>query len=205
MDNNTNQDDIRKWYEQLINVYGIAKCSVTIADKMLNDYDNNATEKELKAIIINSLYFSATINICKIIDNEQLGIKRFRNKYYGLTKKKEKFQFDEQAFNRIKERRKRSLAHLDTVNLDENVEKILPVYINDLHSLLKSIENELFPLSKDILGGCLAGKRYGSNEWYFPLADQVEKEYDSMKNWAEECQKFTLSILRQNSSGSLLH
>lgn len=202
MDNNTNQVDIKKWYEQLINVYGIAKCSITIADKMLKDYDNKITEQALKTIIINALYFSATINICKIIDNEQLGIRRFHNNYYRMTKK-EKFQFDEQAFNRLKNRRNQSLAHFDTVNLDEEIEKALPLYINDLHSLIQSVENELFPLSKDILGGCLVGKKNGSNEWYFALADQVEKEYDLMKNWAEECQKFTLLTLKQNSSESL--
>lgn len=181
MDVNT---EIEKWYGELINVYGHAKSMTVLAKSMIHDFDATSNMADMQYMLIKGLYCTAALNICRIFDvgKDAGGIRQFRNTLYGEKAKKPKFQFDANAEKRLRDYRNKVLAHLDKVFLSIDLDKEFPLYLSDLESLLKSIEDELLPLAKNIVKASIAGINQETKEWYFPVVDRVEKEYTIFKN-----------------------
>lgn len=176
--------EIEKWYGELINVYGHAKSMTVLAKRMARDFDATSNMADMQYMLIKGLYCTAALNICSMFDTDKDagGILQFRNTLYGEKAKKPKFQFDTTAEKRLRDHRNKVLAHLDKVFLYVDVDKDFPLYLSDLESLLKSIEDELLPLAKNIVKASIAGINQETKEWYFSIVDKVEKEYIIFKN-----------------------
>lgn len=177
-------DKIKQWYEYLIEVYGISKATVVLAEKILQDYDNESQFREMQIIIVNALFHSASINICRILDHDENGINvhKFLTTYCTDTRSQLTFLVDLAAVERLRKRRNKILVHADKIGLSQDVCEKIPLYINDLKSILKSLENLLFPLAKEIIGGCIAGKNLSTGEWDFRTTRQVATEYEIFQN-----------------------
>lgn len=180
------EDKIRSWYEFLIDICERSRAATVLAEKIYLDFDNKSTTRDIEIITIISLYHSAAINLFQIFDTDScsLSVHQFRSDYYGEKSKKPKFEFDKKAFDRLHDYRNKLLAHADQgVFFDGNLEE-LHLYIEDLKSLLKSIEDELFPLAKAITGEVF-GKDCTTDEWFFPTTRNVEVQYEGIRNAAQ--------------------
>lgn len=175
---------IQQWYTYLIEVYGISKATVVLAEKLFDDYDDKSNMREISIVLINALFHSAAINISRILDHDENGINihKFLATYCTDTKSQLTFMVDLAAVERLRKRRNKILVHADKIVLSQEAYEKIPLYIGDLKSILKSLENLLFPLAKEITGACIAGKNLNTGEWDFHITRQVETKYEIFKN-----------------------
>lgn len=195
---------ILQWYEYLIEVYGISKATVILAEKLLDDYDDKSNMKELEIILINALFHSASVNISRILDHDENGVNihKFLATYSTDKKSRLTFMVDLAAVERLRKRRNKLLVHADKVVLSQEAYEKFPLYIEDLKSILKSLENLLFPLSKEIIGACIAGKNLNTGEWDFSIARQVETQYGIYKNMLSQYRQMKI-YMRENCPDEL--
>lgn len=197
------EDKIRQWYEFLIDLCERTKAATILAEKIYLDFNNKSATRDIEIMIITSLYHSAAINLYQIFDSKgcTLSIYQFRNAYYGKKSQKPKFKVDNKALKRLQDRRNQLLAHADQCTLfDDNMDK-LNLYIEDLKSLLKSVEDELFPLSKTITGASF-GRINSTDEWYFQTTQNIVAQYEEIKD-ATRIYAEMISYMRKNCTVKL--
>ena len=184
-------DKIQQWYVHLIDVYGISKATFLLAEKLYDDYDDKSNMREMQIVLINALFHSAAVNIGRILDNDENGINvhKFLATYCTEEKTKITFMVDLAAVERLRKRRNKILVHADKGLLSQDVYERFPLYISDLKSILKSLEDLLLPLGKKITGNSVAGINQKTGEWDFEPTRQVETQYTIFKDMLAKCRR----------------
>lgn len=190
------EDKIQQWYAYLLDVYGISKATTVLAEKIYGDYDDKSKMREMEIILINALFHSAAVNISRIFDHDENGVNvhKFLAIYSTATKSKLTFMVDLAAVERLRKRRNKILVHADKVVLDPDVYQKFPLYIEDLKSILKSLEDLLFPLAEEITGSSVASIDQKTGIWSLETTRQVENQYGDFKKLLNQYEQMALCM-----------
>lgn len=188
---------VKEQYEFLKETYVIAKSTLVFAKKLYCDYDeNDNTTKDMQIILINALFHSAAVNICRILDNDAngLNIHNFISSYCVNTGNSITFMVDLAAVERLRKRRNKSLVHADKSILKPDFSEKFKLYIDDLDSILNSLKGLLISAAKEITGASLDAD-YN--------ARQIEIRYDSFTNMLIKYDQMK-EFMKQNHPNELL-
>ena len=172
-------DEIKRHYDYILGIYEIAASEFTLGKKMLQDYHEQSHKEEIQIIVINALYHSLAVNLCKIVNSkEKLNIyKLIRNSGINTT-----FEIDDKIIERLISRRDKSLCHSDKINIQKDISEEYPLYTQDLKITLDSLSEILAMLSNPINGYSIAGRNIKTGEIEFDAVKRIERQYSAYKD-----------------------
>lgn len=175
-------DKLKKEYGYLLNIYGIATLSVMLGEQLCYDYDDKSGFRNIQITVLNALFSSAVIDICRIIGGkDSVKITEFLKKYNIKFGTKHRLRTDKKLLKKLANRRNKCVAHLDKGNLERDLTEDYPVSVSELRKILEDIGDTLLPLYETIYGHPLENIRFENGRWKFGPAESLVKEYNLYK------------------------
>lgn len=183
-------EDIKKEFDFLFGLFMKADAELKLANAMYNDYDENDRSKEMGVIIIDSLYYSAAMNIYKIVQREEcINLKKLTQEINEMFEDKNiKYEVDKKAILSIIRRRNKQLAHNDIENITKDISEEFPLYIDDLGKILKQVFGILNQISVVLCDGSIDGIDK-SGEIFIKNTKAVISEYEIKKDYQKKLEK----------------
>ena len=144
----------------------------------------------MMVIIIDSLYYSATMNIYKIVQREEcINLKKLTQEINEMFKDQNiKYNVDKEAIMRIIDRRNKQLAHNDIENITIDIAEEFPLYKSDLDNVLKQIYYILSKISTELYNTSI-GCADKSGNIRINSTKMVESSYIIAKDYHKKLEK----------------
>lgn len=147
--NDNFSNEFNKEFMYLYEICTITKQKIYIGKYILNHSELFRASKKCRLIIVDALFHSASINLCKITDvTEEINVISFGKKYRKKSSKQDKddwkrLQPQKKDLEQLQARRNKSLAHSDRENIEKDIEAEYPLYVETLERVVTATEMAL--------------------------------------------------------------
>ena len=186
-------DQFNKEFSYLYDVCISTKQKIYIGRYILNHPELFNRFENCRRIIIDALFHSAAINLWKINDqSEEINVVHFGNQYRKRDDKEEKEKWKslkpkQEDLNQLKVRRNKNLAHSDCENIQVDVSKEFPLYIETLERVVKANEMMLEYIYKAVNPATsLSGVDQRTGEHFTLLDMLIKSECENGIRYAKE-------------------
>lgn len=191
------EDILKKEFDFLFGLFIKADAELKLANAMFNDYDENDRSKEMKVIIIDSLYYSAAMNIYKIVQvKECINLKKLNQEVNEIYKDNQiVYDIEEKKVWRLINRRRKQLAHNDIENITKDISEEFPLYTEDLNDIAKKIYYILNNISKVCFKASIGGTDKSGE---ITSTERVISRYKIEKDYQKKLKKICEYMIEHN-------
>lgn len=187
---NLNERNFDKEFQFLYSVCLKSKYKVWLGKKLLEGGVAFQLGDNLRIIMIDALFHSAAVDMCKIVSNKNdITIKKFVNTWLdkSSTEQKDmlkKNKLDETDLNALIKRRNKELAHAGKESLNENISVLYPLRIDTLERIINNVEKRLQIVYGNRDGSLFRTIKQGDTEFANQLELKLNLEFAQIKNVA---------------------
>lgn len=181
-------DEFDKEFMYLYDICIMVKQKIYIGKFLLKHSELFNASKKCRLIIVDALFHSAAVNLCKISDSkEAINVVSFGNKYRKKSNKEDKeawkaLQPKKADLEQLQNRRNKNLVHSDRENIELDIDTEYPLYIETLERVATAEERMLDYIYKCNKSASIIGvdKKTGQPFTLFDIITKKECEAVTM-------------------------
>ena len=201
--------DFDKEFEYFYDICLVSKQKIYIGKfilehpELFDKYDN------CRIVIIDSLFHSASVYICKITNSdEQLNIITFKNNCSRICNTIDRNKWktltpNEQDLTYLKNRRNKNLVHSDKENVTTDITKEYPLTIETVERVINAAEAMLEYLYRSVKGTCFGGIDKSTNKPTNMIDIRIKTECENLQK-SFNIYNAILSYMKESNPNKLL-